>query len=88
MKRCDQCRYFNPYATRPDDPPGAIVRTGGHVYGGGECRRHAPVQPADGLLAWFPLVSISTWCGEFAPIDSQGEQHQDIDNRRHGKGNS
>lgn len=53
-ERCEKCRFWH-----PDQPA---------VYG--ECRRHAPVIPADpyAVRAW-PGVKPNDWCGEW-----QGEE--------------
>jgi hypothetical protein len=64
MIRCDRCEYF--YAHQPAERPGAMIVIGNTIYGGGQCRRHPPVQDeSDCFTAKFPIVTSEWWCGEF-----------------------
>jgi len=49
--RCIRCRHYC------DDVDGAMPHTG-------ECRRHAPAAFDEDLMAVFPRVLASDWCGE------------------------
>jgi hypothetical protein len=48
---CVRCRYYC------DEVEGEMPHTG-------ECRRHAPSCFDDDLIAIFPRVLASDWCGE------------------------
>lgn len=70
---CDQCRFFH----RRSDP------TGERKPIDGECRRHPPLVGEmlgdricrdDRLLAAFPRVLISDWCGEFESVGKNGAE--------------
>lgn len=52
MKRCDNCRFFEPNITNDR----------------GECRKKPPVLfDNDNLDGYFPRVDSDDWCGEYSP---------------------
>jgi len=62
-KKCENCRFFDAHNAAEEDEEGY-------------CRRHSPrpvVTKRDGMtddpndvVAWWPVVLSSDWCGDFA----------------------
>lgn len=69
MKRCGNCRHYEPGPVEPGSLNGAAK--------GGQCRAHPPLAVAVpmqsvggqsiGFTSGWPPVRAEHWCGEFKP---------------------